>query len=276
MARKPKIPEHANHERWLVSYADFITLLFAFFVVMFSAGRTDERKKNDIQEAIAKAFNEYRVLPISDPVRRMGAMGIDGPMIVPKTEYEMREAVRRYANPEFLGEDTLMLQRIEAVPFAELSPTSNIEEAYKVLSQWVEKAKLDDILKVERVSKGVKVVILDKFVFIDGRDVLSTSGKALIERFAVVASELQNYFLVEVITDSKPADETGFRDGFELSQGMADAVKTRLMEYGKISGEKVISVGRGDTLKLATPDGQTQTPNRRIEITLLRSEKDVQ
>src|SRR5438309_1373201 len=56
MARKKKHPEHANHERWLVSYADFITLLFAFFVVMFAISQADLAKFKKVSESLQRAF----------------------------------------------------------------------------------------------------------------------------------------------------------------------------------------------------------------------------
>ena len=58
MARKVKHPEHANHERWLVSYADFITLLFAFFVVMFATSHADKDKQKVVSAAVKDAINE--------------------------------------------------------------------------------------------------------------------------------------------------------------------------------------------------------------------------
>ena len=56
MARKKKAPEPENHERWLVSYADFITLLFAFFVVMFATSQTDKGKAQQVSESVKKAL----------------------------------------------------------------------------------------------------------------------------------------------------------------------------------------------------------------------------
>ena len=56
MAIKRKPPEHENHERWLISYADFITLLFAFFVVMFASSQTDKAKARAIAEAVKNAL----------------------------------------------------------------------------------------------------------------------------------------------------------------------------------------------------------------------------
>src|SRR5262245_37945131 len=61
MARKKKHPEHVNHERWLVSYADFITLLFAFFVVMFAASNSDEKKAGQVAQAVQVAFKEMAI-----------------------------------------------------------------------------------------------------------------------------------------------------------------------------------------------------------------------
>src|SRR5438045_3820095 len=55
MTRK-KAPEHVNHERWLVSYADFITLLFAFFVVMFATAQNDKSKAKDVSNSVRDAF----------------------------------------------------------------------------------------------------------------------------------------------------------------------------------------------------------------------------
>jgi chemotaxis protein MotB len=61
MARKRKQEEHVNHERWLVSYADFITLLFAFFVVMFAASNEDTQKAGQIARAVQSAFQEMAI-----------------------------------------------------------------------------------------------------------------------------------------------------------------------------------------------------------------------
>src|SRR5580692_3592808 len=56
MARKHGPPEHENHERWLVSYADFITLLFAFFVVMFATSQADKGKAQQVSDSVKKAL----------------------------------------------------------------------------------------------------------------------------------------------------------------------------------------------------------------------------
>ena len=77
MSRKKKHAEHANHERWLVSYADFITLLFAVFVVMFSASQVDEAKAGRLAMAMQVAFQELGVFGASNtsmPLSNSAAM----------------------------------------------------------------------------------------------------------------------------------------------------------------------------------------------------------
>jgi len=61
VARKKKHPEPSNHERWLVSYADFITLLFACFVVMFAASNSDQKKAGQVAKAVQEAFKHMAV-----------------------------------------------------------------------------------------------------------------------------------------------------------------------------------------------------------------------
>ena len=66
MSRKKRHEEHVNHERWLVSYADFITLLFAFFVVLYSSSQVDKRKVGKISLAIQVAFQQMGVFETSN------------------------------------------------------------------------------------------------------------------------------------------------------------------------------------------------------------------
>ncbi len=70
MARKRK-EEHENHERWLVSYADFITLLFAFFVVMFASSQTDKSRAKQVSQAVEKALKDGRSVSVPPAVEKI-------------------------------------------------------------------------------------------------------------------------------------------------------------------------------------------------------------
>src|SRR5271168_1280286 len=71
MPRRRKPPDHENHERWLVSYADFITLLFAFFVVMFASSQTDKSKAKQISEAVEKALADGKSVGMPPAVAKI-------------------------------------------------------------------------------------------------------------------------------------------------------------------------------------------------------------
>lgn len=66
MSRRKREAEHSTHERWLVSYADFITLLFAFFVVLYASSQVDKRRVGKLSLAIQVAFQELGVFETSN------------------------------------------------------------------------------------------------------------------------------------------------------------------------------------------------------------------
>src|SRR5277367_1412708 len=70
MPKKPE-PQHENHERWLVSYADFITLLFAFFVVMFASSQTDKSRAKQVSQAVEKALAEGHSISVPPAVAKI-------------------------------------------------------------------------------------------------------------------------------------------------------------------------------------------------------------
>src|SRR5258708_13604652 len=79
MARRKKQAAHENHERWLVSYADFITLLFAFFVVMFASSQTDKSRAKQISEAVEKALADGKTLGVPPAVAKILGGTVDDP-----------------------------------------------------------------------------------------------------------------------------------------------------------------------------------------------------
>src|ERR1700722_7255839 len=76
-SRRRHAAEHENHERWLVSYADFITLLFAFFVVMFASSQTDKSKAKQISEAVENALKDGKSVSMPPAVAKILGGTID-------------------------------------------------------------------------------------------------------------------------------------------------------------------------------------------------------
>jgi chemotaxis protein MotB len=96
MRRRRRVQRHVNHERWLVSYADFITLLFAFFVVMYSAAQLDKRRAGQLATAIQTAFRQYGSLPPKPAeVGGLAAHGVPSNLPVGDTEPDDFNLLRR-------------------------------------------------------------------------------------------------------------------------------------------------------------------------------------
>ena len=98
--KRRKKPEHANHERWLISYADFMTLLFAFFVVLFASAQADKKKQAMMAGAIAQAFD-----PHSKAAQQSKSQILTNPTLAPalnnamgRAEAQLRAAAAREIN----------------------------------------------------------------------------------------------------------------------------------------------------------------------------------
>lgn len=272
MKRKKK-EEHPNHERWLVSYADFITLLFAFFVVMFAAANMDKNKARELARAMQAAFSN--VVVFNDKTDG-GVVRLQSPqsqLINPSDNNVSPQNVKQYANPTFMIEDKEVVERLDRVPFGEIKPAQDIEEAYRIITAMIEKSGLQNVLTVKWVSKGIKVYALSALLFPPGGDKLTSAGQALLERIGTILASLPNYLLIEAYTDNTPVSGK-FTDNQTLSQARADYVRQKFIDDNKISGAKVLAVGRGELFPIAPNDTATNKErNRRLELTVLKSEK---
>lgn len=277
MARKKKQPEHVNHERWMVSYADFVTLLFAFFVVLFAASQTDQAKAGQVSKSIERAFNRYYIFKTSGEGGVLGGVvGLDIPEYFPLLPAEKiidKKDLSEFTNPKFQvpkneeGENT-----VNYVFFGELKEAENIEEASSILGDMINRANLNDAVKIKKTSQGMKLTAQDTVLFEEGNDSLTATGSELIDRIGNVVNKLPNYIMIEGFTDNVPISGSRFKDNMALSQSRAEYVRDRLVKYNKIDSEKLITVGRGELYPIAPNDtAQDRGKNRRVEITLMKS-----
>lgn len=235
MARKKKHPEHVNHERWLISYADFITLLFAFFVVMFAVSRVDSNQVGRFTESFSKA------------------VGID---IFPQTG---RGILPGEAPPTPSGK--------KGDGDSEVG-----EELKRVRSALVERAKKSDELKELKVmAMGNELVLrLPVSVLFDSGD---DRVKQQAERsLKAIADEirLRNVDVrVEGHTDNLPIQTARFRSNWDLSASRATAVIDTLATLGGLAPARLSAAGYGEFHPIApndTPEGRAK--NRRVDLVI--------
>ena len=232
MAKK-KHEEHENHERWLVSYADFITLLFAFFVVMYSISSVNEGKFRTVSDSIKAALN-----PIVSPARTS----------VPFT----------------IGEN----KALKVAPTIELAK----EPAVRRLRQIVRSFKVNEthveIIQLKELTNGDIVLTLpDTVLFRSGESALRPEARPFIEAISEVLIELDRHVRVEGHTDNVPIATVQFPSNWELSTTRAVTVVRALSEQYGVQANHLTAVGHADSRSLTdnlTPENRAK--NRRVEI----------
>jgi chemotaxis protein MotB len=257
VSRKKKHEEHVNHERWLVSYADFITLLFAFFVVMFSVSQVDQKRAGRFQESFSFATglktDERGYLPRADDLKKApmaASIVADAPASAP-----MQTVCNLCATND------------SALRFPE-----ELAELEKVIK---ERAELEaNLVGVKVLRRGNELVLrLDATALFDsGDDQIRVEALPLL---VSIADELRHRALairVEGHTDNVPITTARFRSNWDLATGRATTVVVTLARLGGIDPRRLAAVGYSEYQPIAsndTPEGRTE--NRRVDFVLSMS-----
>ena len=253
MARKKKHPEHENHERWLISYADFITLLFAFFVVMFASSQTDKHKAQQVSDSVTKAMENgaakalvHEILGGTVDNTGKGSAMMKGPGGSQKIT-----APRQDIPPD-------------KVAVTELMPS--MEYLSKSLAQEIKDHKVD--VKLE--SRGLVVSLRQAAFFPSGGDELADPGNSQsMKKIADVIKGLSNPIVLEGHTDSIPIHNDRFHSNMELSAARAVAILNLLTGKYAIPLSRFHIAGYGDTVPIDsndTPEGRAH--NRRVDLVI--------
>jgi chemotaxis protein MotB len=262
MSRRRKHGEHANHERWLVSYADFITLLFAFFVVMYSSSQVDKRKVGKIALAIQVAFQQMGLFPSSNS--RSG-LSMSEPM--PFSQVQMAENVVRAEN----------LGRLVSAPTGEMGPASS-DVSRRGIEQELEKALAPEIqrraLSVDTRREGVVVSLKEVGFFDSGSATVKPEAEEALQKIAAILSSRPDFVRVEGHTDNVPIHTATFASNWELSTARAtELVRLFTTRYG-ISANRLSVAGYAEFRPLAsnaTPEGRSI--NRRVDLVVVTPQR---
>lgn len=232
--RRPE-EEADKHERWMVSYADFITLLFAFFVVMYSISIVNTGDYKVLSKSLDKAFRDQQevVQRVPEPIQ-VGE--------IPRTIEPILEEVQEAAK----------LERI----------SHQIEE---VLAPYIE----EDLVAVERNEFWIAVEMKSGVLFASGSAELSAEADPILIKLAEIVRELpDNPIYIEGHTDDVPIQTREFPSNWELSTARATRVVRRLIQLG-VSAKRMAAVGYGEHHPVA--DNSTATGryrNRRMVLVL--------
>ncbi len=248
MAIKRKVEEHPNHERWMVSYADFVTLLFAFFVVMYATARVDENAPLRVSESVREALKEdsFRALVTSfmeDPKTRAGRRDASG-------------TAKRKATGDGGKADAVLLQQF--LP------------SMDYLSRELANEIRDDQVSMRLTRRGLVISLRQAAFFPSGQDIIAPETYDAIGKVAQTIAKLPNHVRLEGHTDSIPIRNARFPSNWHLSTARAISMLELLTDRFSLPKTKFTVAGYADTIGVDTNETeQGRRRNRRVDIVVL-------
>jgi chemotaxis protein MotB len=241
MARRPPREEHENHERWLVSYADFITLLFAFFVVMYSISSINEGKYKILSETLTGVFNQpdrsIKPIPVGDDR--------------PRTTQQPNDAMQQG------GEDNV-----------DGDPLTQIADAVR--------EQFGDLIGSEQLSvRGnelwIEITLNSSLLFPSGDAMPADAAFGIVEKVARILAPYQNPIHVEGFTDNVPIHNAQYPTNWELSTARAASI-VRLLAQDGVAPSRLAAVGYGEFQPVAdNASAEGRARNRRVVLVISRN-----
>ena len=235
--RRKKKPEPVSHDRWLVSYADFITLLFAFFVVLFASGQADRKKQAQLATSIQTAFKQ---MGIYDTRGKAGGV---------------TPSVGAWVAP---------------APLAE--PMAGTGQAMSALKERLNAAAqreiADGLIAIRESDGGLTVSLQEAGFFDSGAAGVRPSALPVLERIAAALPD--SGLRVEGHTDDVPISTAQFASNWELSSSRASSIARLLLRHANVRPEQMSVAGYAEfhpVANNATAEGRAK--NRRVDIVIL-------
>ena len=247
---KKKHPEHVNHERWLVSYADFITLLFAFFVVLFASGQNDKRKQLQLAHSMQAAFDHNGIFDPHSPTPPLS----DDPDAIP------------HAVPSPLS---LPMPSVRAPEVNGIPETAKGDHLRDVIHAQIEQRRLPEgVITIHPSPEGLVISLREAGFFASGSAEVQPDALSLLNS---IAAALPNQAMrIEGHTDDRPIHTVQFATNWELSTARAATITRLLIAEHAVSPDAISAAGYAEFRPVASNDTeQGRAENRRVDIVLI-------
>lgn len=231
---KKKHEEHENHERWLVSYADFITLLFAFFVVMYSVSSVNEGKYRVLSDSLSSSFSKSKAV---------------GELSIMK----------------------LPISTSKPIVVKERPKSQENARSYLKVANAISTAKVPNGVKVTSTERGLSIRIQDEALFSSGSADINPQIQEFLDLLAGLVGDLPNLIAVEGHTDDQAIHTEKYPSNWDLSTARANVLVRYFTESHHLRSERFSSTGYAGTRPIesnVSSDGQAS--NRRVEMIVLR------
>ncbi len=248
--RKKFEDEELKPERWLVSYADFITLLFAFFVVMYAISSVNNEKYQGLSNALEQVFAHAQTLKVKEPIQIGEPPKVIQPIKLQNPTSE--ELAKRHQLSEKILQERRQLQAVA-------------DQFEQVLQLYVK----EDLVEVKRHDFWIELQMNSELLFASGEAALSSKAYAVLKNVAEVIKPIPNFINIEGHTDNIPIETLEFPSNWDLSSARATSVVRQFQQFG-ISSLRLAAVGYGEFHPVAdntTIEGRRK--NRRVIVLLI-------
>ena len=258
MARPKKHEKEANHERWLVSYADFITLLFAVFVTLYAMSQTDKRKVEALVASMKESFGHVKSGASSERVN-----------IIESTDLRLIPGKMQILTPGKGGQDEgIHNKRSHA-------ETKDFEAIKTAIVANLKQNGAQDKVSVEVTKRGLVVTLKEAGFFDSGSAEVKQNSYGLLAKIAESLTRYSNPIRVEGNTDNIPIRSRFFKSNWELSTTRGTNIVHYLIENYGFQPEKISAVGYGEFRPIAGNEDEIgRRRNRRVDIVLLSKESE--
>jgi chemotaxis protein MotB len=265
MAKKKKCPEFENHERWLVAFADMMTLLFALFVVLYAIAVVNTSKVKQVTESMQVAFGIKEEVPKEEGTIPRG----------PTT----RDSIFRYIKGNTSREQ--ILQKIVRERAAIIAAQAKVIEqklAERLYGskQFPDSASkpVDRLIYVAREPEGIRITLLARVLFDPGAYELKKETKEMVKGVAEVLRGIGRVVRVEGHTDNIPFERNGMSN-WELSVLRATAVARFLIGTNFFPKGTIYPAGFAETRPIAENESpEDRALNRRVDLKILYDNPD--
>lgn len=252
--RKAQAATHSSSERWLITYADLITLLMIFFVIMYAMSKVDVAKYESLSKALQIQFN-------------------DGPSFIPKGTGIMGDAIP--GDPK-AADPAQKQSPVQTASTEQEQKEESLQNLLKVVRQYIEEQHLQGQVSASDTSRGIAITLNDLFLFDLGKADLKQGAYPVLEKLASLFPKLNAKVSIEGHTDDLPlATGSLFQDNWGLSQARSVSVIRYFVNSAKLAPDTFISSAYADTKPVSPNDSETnRQKNRRVEIVVLRGESN--
>lgn len=271
MIRRKKQEIHVNQERWLVSYADFITLLFAFFVVMYSISQINQSKYRVLSETFVHAFNPTNA---PEQVSTPQEDGSPSSALITPIDLGKTATVKDDKKPPItIAENAVQTEASTTESSTTESPPEDTQETKDELKQISEQVNNkfsqlinDNLIKVTSNEFWLQIELNDSILFPSGAAEPSQQAQAIFTEIASILKNYKNSIQIEGFTDNVPISSGRFPTNWELSSARATAIVKWLAANG-VEPERLAAVGYGEFQPVASNDTDVgRAQNRRVAV----------